>query len=125
MTMADPCNRVAEKEGIEGKGDTQLLSATKSLYLDSGCNDFCNFVINTALVTMTFVVTDCMCATPAHSLTVMVSCSLYQVIFRRLLEDTDMCIVFIKARNIIGGIYPDVTGDISFHCRRLLPISRT
>jgi hypothetical protein len=85
MTMADPCNRGAEKEGMGRKGDTQLLSATKSLHLDSGCNDFCNFVINTALLTMTFVVTDCMCAIPAHGLTVMVSCSLYRITFRRLL----------------------------------------
>jgi len=81
--MADPCNRGLEKEGQKGKG-TQLLSATKSLHLDSGCNDFCNFVINTALVTTMFVVTEHLCAIPAVGVTVMVSCSLYQVICSRL-----------------------------------------
>jgi len=51
MTIADPCNRGGGGVGkgrVEGKGDKRLLSATKSLHLDSGCNDFCNFVINTA-----------------------------------------------------------------------------
>ena len=50
MTIADPCNRGGRggKGRVERKGDRQLLSATQSVYLDSGCNDFCNFVINTA-----------------------------------------------------------------------------
>jgi len=52
------------KGRVKGKGDTQLLSATKSLHLDSGCNDFCNYVINTALVTMTFVIIVYLCAIP-------------------------------------------------------------
>jgi len=83
--MADPCNRGGGVKGrVERKGDTQLLSATKSLHLDSGCNDFCNFVINTALVTMMFVVTEYLCAIPAPGFTVIVSCSLYQIIFTHL-----------------------------------------